>query len=112
MEVPQPAVSPAKSLILNSPVCFCFLPCTALDPHYKAMQALDNKMEAVRTALTASTKLLLMELSSDAAVVAVRGGAAALVPSEMEAAAKGAAAVAEAAVKEAGSSHEEMLQVS
>jgi hypothetical protein len=75
------------------------------------MQALDNKMEAVRTALTASTKLLLTDLGSDAAAVAVRGGAAALVPSELETAAKGAAAAAENAVKEAGSSHEEMLQV-
>lgn len=89
------------------------VPLSALDPHYKSIQSLDAKMEAVRTALTASTRHLLNELSSDAAASAVRGGAAAASAStsELEVAARAAAVAAEAAAHGAAGSHAEAMKV-
>jgi hypothetical protein len=70
------------------------------------MTALENKVEAVRTALAASVRLLLAELSAQ--LPEPDGGAAAAAARE----AAGAAAVAMAAARAAGESHDDVTRVS
>lgn len=82
---------------------------TALGPNSEAIRHLEGKMEAVRTALAASVKLLLQEMSHDAAVTALLAASPALGMRQLDALAEDAEAAAGSAAQGAGGAHEAAL---
>lgn len=68
-------------------------PCAALSAGSDAMKLLEGKMEAVRTALAASVKLLVQEMAQDAAVTAALAASPPLAMNQLQEAADAAAEV-------------------
>jgi hypothetical protein len=108
--------APAGSWLLHAPACPRGIapaatvhscphpsPAAGMGPNSEAMRLLEAKMEAVRTALAAAVKLLLAELSQDAAVTAALAAAPDLAAGDM-------GRLAQEAACEAGSSAEGALQ--
>lgn len=83
----------------------------ALGPNHAAITSLEGKLEAVRTALTASVKLMMQELAAEAANGTPVRAAPGMGAAELGTGALAAGVAAADAAGAAARAHEEALQV-
>lgn len=94
--------------------CFstcCCLP-TALGPNHAALTALEGKVEAVRTAMTASVRLMLQELAAESATAGSLRISPGFSRAELGPAVVAMQVAASEAVSAATASHQDALLVS
>lgn len=110
----QAIMGPA--LLTSAAAHQCSLPlwcCTAaLGPNHAAITALEGKLEAVRTAMTASVRLMMQDLAAEFAAAGVLKASPGFSQAELGAGVVAAQLTASEAVNAAVTSHQEALNVS